>query len=143
MGSVLTDPFPARISKSVPDKCREFLRSVKSHNSRASSTYYYKQHVQYYNSLSRSISTLAKQVNPEAYAIFVVQDSWYKDLHNDLQGMLSEIASASGLELVARTDFPVQRSFADIHLHARKYREQRLLSESVLTFQASMKAARL
>ena len=135
MGSVLTGKQRARISKNIPTRCRDFLHAVKRHSSRASSTYYYKQHVQYYNSLASSVKMLSKQVTDRGYAIFVVQDSWYKELHNDLQGMLAEIASESGLHLVNRADFPVQRSFADIHLHATKYRENRPLTESVLTFQ--------
>lgn len=135
MGSVLTGREPARISKSVTNKGREFVRAVKDHTSRASATYYYKQHVRYYNSLARSIKALSTQLTARGTAVFVVQDSWYKDLHNNLQETLTEIAEESGLGLVDRVDFPVQRSFADIHVHGAKYRPRRPLTESVLTFQ--------
>jgi hypothetical protein len=94
----------------VPDPrwgqtCNEFLASVGAHKSKASSGYYLKTHLDYFSKLSSSIDRIVTVMRPGAKAILVVQDSYYKDVHNDLPTIVSEMAELVGLA------FSVLRSF--------------------------------
>ena len=42
-------------------------------------------------------------------AVLVVQDSYYKDVHNDLPTITAEMAQSVGLKLQRREDFRLQR----------------------------------
>lgn len=112
--------------------CINFLERLHSHPSKASQSYYYKNHLQYFKSLSRSINELSRVLKPAAYCVLVAQDSHYKEIHNDVPSMTTEMASISGLELIKRLDFSSSRSMVDINGRSRKYLQNRKTTESVL-----------
>ena len=72
--------------------CNSFLEGVREHPSKASSGYYYKSHVAYFGSLYRSLRELARVLKDGGHLILVVQDSYYKDIHNDLPLIVAEMA---------------------------------------------------
>ena len=72
--------------------CVAFLDAVKKHHSKASDGYYHKTHLDYFDKMDRSIANCAGALRESGGAILVVQDSYYKDLHNDLPTILSEMA---------------------------------------------------
>lgn len=114
--------------------CLSFLEKLHSHPSRASQGYYYKNHLQYFKSLSLSINEISRVLKPKAYCVLVAQDSHYKEIHNDVPGMTVEMASTSGLELVRRLDFSSSQSMVGINQRSRKYLHSRKTTESVLFF---------
>jgi hypothetical protein len=66
--------------------------------------------------------------------MLVVQDSYYKDLHNDLPTVFIEMAAQQKLELVGRRDFPLSRTMAGLNPRIKNYRQSRSALESVLSF---------
>jgi hypothetical protein len=66
--------------------------------------------------------------------MLVVQDSYYKDVLNNLPLIFAEMAANVGWGLVRRLDFPVARTFAGIHPETRRYRQNFDAIESVLSF---------
>lgn len=114
--------------------CLRFLDRLHSHPSAASKGYYFKNHIQYFKSLSTSIAEISRVLKPNAYCILVVQDSHYKEIHNDVPGVTVEMASMRGLRLDRRLDFTSSRSMVDINGRARKYLNNRKTTESVLVF---------
>jgi hypothetical protein len=114
--------------------CEEFLARVYAHSSKASQTYYHKSHVQYFSSLHTSVGELSRVLRPGGKAILVVQDSYYKELRNDIALITQEMAQTFGLTLQARKDFAASRSMASINNRARKYRATAVATESVLCF---------
>lgn len=114
--------------------CQRFLGSLKAHSSKASATYYYKSHVKYFESLSRSISEIARVLRPGGSCVLVVQDSYYKDIHNDLPLILIEMAASRELVLEKRKDFELSRTMAGIHPGTKGYRTFFGATESVLLF---------
>jgi DNA modification methylase len=129
------------VPKSVPapdwdwgPTCNKFLDSVVSHGSKASATYYYKSHVQYFDVIYKSIKELKRTLKPEGACVLVVQDSYYKDIHNDLPKVFIEMAEANSLKLARRTDFHQLRTMAGINPAVRKYRGNFSATESVLCF---------
>jgi hypothetical protein len=125
----LTPPEP-----SWGSACTRFLEAVRQHPSKASGTYYYKQHLQYFHSIYTSLSELSRVVKADGACTIVVQDSHYKELHNPLPEIFFEMATSLGFTPTGRSDFPCSRNFARLNPHARKYRANACAVESVLTF---------
>ncbi|MBA4130701.1 MAG: hypothetical protein C0519_04675 [Hyphomicrobium sp.] len=114
--------------------CHELLRGIEAHPSKASSGYYLKTHLDYFDKLSRSLDHLSASLKPGGSAIFVAQDSYYKDVHTDLPGIMTEMLLYRGLSLAQRKDFPLVRSMSSIHRHSRRYGRVKTAVEAVLCF---------
>jgi tRNA G10 N-methylase Trm11 len=115
--------------------CSKFLDDVFCHNSKASSTYYYKSHLDYFEKLDSSIRNSGNTLKKKGRAVFVVQDSFYKNVHNNLQAIISEIAEGYGLSVLQRADFEIQRTLASSHPARQKYRSEIGATESVIVFE--------
>jgi DNA modification methylase len=126
-----------RISKNVGASCLRFLDALSKHASKASSTYYYKNHVQYFRSIANSISEISRVLKPGGKCVLVVQDSYYKDLHNDLPSIFTEMAELRGLRLRERNDFPLSRTMAGVNPGTTEYRRTFSALESVLIFEGT------
>ncbi|MEZ4899925.1 MAG: hypothetical protein R2806_24005 [Saprospiraceae bacterium] len=113
-------------------KVTSFLNRVRNHNTKASNSYYFKTLFQYYSSMRDSLGHLSDVMKQESLMFLVVQDSFYKDLHNDLQQNLAEISEECGLKLMHRVDFPSNKNMANINSISRKYRNKSTAIESVL-----------
>jgi hypothetical protein len=114
--------------------CSKFLDAVRTHTSRASSTYYFKTHLQYFASIYNSLAELRRILTPTAPCVLVVQDSFYKDIHNDLPRIFVEMADSIGWSLRHRWDFPIDRTMAAVNHRHHKYRTDVSAVESVLWF---------
>jgi SAM-dependent methyltransferase len=79
--------------------CRNFLTTIKRHRSKASATYYLRNHLQYFDGLFRSLRELDRVLRPGAPCVLVVQDSHYKEIHNDLPTITIEMTRSLGWEL--------------------------------------------
>lgn len=111
------------------------LGKVVEHPSKASRSYYYKNLYQYFCGLASSIRELSRVLRPSGKSIFVVQDSHYKDLRINLAEILCEMATASGMSLLERYDFPCSNTLAAVNRGSRRYRSDFSSTESVLVFE--------
>lgn len=114
--------------------CNQFLRRMHAHASKASKTYYYKNHLQYFQSLFNSLREIARVLVPSGKCVIVIQDSYYKEVRNDVPKMLVEMAAVHGLALSRKVVFASKRSMADVNKRAKKYIRQRITRECVLCF---------
>jgi hypothetical protein len=114
--------------------CRSFLEQLENHTSKASESYYLKNHLQYFNSLYISVSEISRTLRPKGACILVVQDSFYKDIHNDLPKIVSEMAVERALSLERQENFGHSRVMAGVNPKVKKYRAQVTATESVLCF---------
>jgi SAM-dependent methyltransferase len=115
--------------------CTAFLAQSYAHPSKASKTYYYKSHLQYFGSLYKSVMELSRVLKKGAACVLVVQDSHYKEIRNDVPTILCEMAGSARLELRRRTDFVAERSMVRMNTQARKYLDARKHVESVICFE--------
>jgi DNA modification methylase len=114
--------------------CARFLNAVFKHPSRASATYYFKNHLQYFDALHRSMGEINRVLKYGSSCVLVLQDSYYKELHNDLSKIATEMAEGFGLELVQKKSFPLSVTMAGINPRVKPYREKCNAVEKVLCF---------
>lgn len=119
-------------SKQLGPTCMEFLRKLSKHKAKASATYYYKNHVQYFQSIAQSLSELSRVLKPNGRCVLVVQDSFYKDLHNDLPSMVVEMGKHYSFRLEERSDFTLSQTMAGINPRVSEYRDSFTAIESVI-----------
>lgn len=134
MGTSTVNSELVSVDPSWGGVCNKFLSELHEHPSKASKTYYFKNHVQYFYSLNRSIKELARLIKVGGGCAIVVQDSYYKDIYNDVPAMVSEMALNNGLCLVRKEDFSTNRSMAGLNRRAKEYVQKRRTTESVLCF---------
>ncbi|MBR7215665.1 DNA methylase [Pseudomonas sp. B2021] len=134
VGTSTVDPSVPIPESGWGAECISFLDKVRNHTSYASKTYYYKSHVQYYNALYKSIGEASRVCRPGADLVFVVQNSYYKEVLNDLALIVEEMGSYFNLETQQRCDFSNNRSMSDINTNSKKYSKARRTEESVLIF---------
>jgi DNA modification methylase len=108
------------------------MRRIASHSSRASSGYYRKYFAQYFAQLVASLREIHRVGHLGTAAVFVVQDSHYKEIQVDLPRIVVEIAETLGWRLTRKIDFTVARTKAAIHPGAQRWRSSFGATESVL-----------
>jgi len=118
--------------------CRSFLDAVEGHNSKASKSYYHKYHTQYFDAIYRSFLEIDRTLITSGKCIIVVQDSYNKDIHNDLPKIFREMADSLGWITINRLDFDIKRTMANRNHRAKKYRSNSNATESVLIFEKEM-----
>jgi len=117
--------------------CAEFLDRLGAHPSKASSTYYLRNHLQYFSSLSSSLREIRRVLKGDGLCFIVVQDSYYKELRNDVPKIAAEMAEREGLRLSRSQEFSASKSMVGMNSRARVHLSQRTNIESVLCFQAT------
>ena len=136
--AMLGTPLTAGIlSKPAPcwgAACNKLLHRIKEHPSRASATYYYNNHVIYFDRLFRSLGEISRILRPRGRCILVLQDSYYKNLHNDLARITVEMSGEFGLGLRKRHDRQLSASMAALNTRSLRYRAHSAATESVLAF---------
>lgn len=135
MGTSTVNAEVGRVDIKWGATCARFLNAVYKHHSKASQTYYYKNHYQYFGSLQASIGELARVLKPLGSCVLVIQDSYYKDLHNDVPTIAVEMAEQAGMRLGRRDDFSSSRSMVSMNQRAKKHLLSRTNVESVLCFE--------
>ncbi len=137
IGSTRVPDHEISISKNWGDSCIAFLEAIWRHHSKASKGYYYKTHLDYFDKIFRSLGNISKAMKPGATAILVVQNSYYKDIHNNLPSIITEMGLRVELWPRRRQNFHLRRSMAGINPHTQAYRRSTGAVESVLCFEKS------
>lgn len=114
----------------------DFLTAVAAHSSKASKTYYRRYFLQYFDEMHKSLLELRRVLKDDAPCALVVQDSYYKELRNDLATGLIEMGRCVGWERAERFDFVVPRTRAAMHAGARQYRDSFTATESLIVLRS-------
>lgn len=123
-----------RASEAWGRTCLQLIQKIYRHPSKASKTYYYKNHLQYFAALNASLKELGRVLKPGGNCVLVAQDSYYKEIHIDLAKIVVEMAGAFGMELKQSANFVNPISFARVNPAVRKQRKEFEAIESVLCF---------
>lgn len=137
IGTTLTRAEKPDLSDMWGENCIEFLSGVENHKSKASGTYYYRYYRNYFYEIYRSLNEISRVAKNEAWAIFVVQDSYYKDIRLDLAEIYVEMLSKLGWGLWIRKDFATSATFTRLNPNARLYEKTERPTETILVLQKS------
>ena len=135
MGTSTVKAKAGTVNSAWGGTCGRFLDAMYNHPSKASRSYYFKNHLQYFESLYISISELSRVLKPQGSCALVVQDSFYKEVHNDVPAIVIEMANHVGMFIRRREDFAANRSMVGLNRHAKMYLKTRQNVESVLCFE--------
>lgn len=105
--------------------CESLLEKIRTHPSKASGTYYFQSHLSYFNDLAASMTEIGRVLAPSGRVCMVVQDSYYKELHNDLPTIITEMAAHSGIKLVDSFEYRKTKSMCGINKASQAYRSRR------------------
>jgi 23S rRNA G2445 N2-methylase RlmL len=114
--------------------CTRYLAAVRSHPSKASASYYWKNQLQYFDGLYRSLQELRRVLRTAGHCFIVVQDSYYKELHLDLANIVKGMTRPFEWQLLNRFNYTSRRHMGRVHVGARKYQRPSTATESVLHF---------
>lgn len=114
--------------------CSRFLRVVQNHPSKASSTYYLKYYYQYFSSVLASLREIDRVLKPPGQCVLVVQDSYYKEIQNNLPRIFIEMATQLGWTLKEEEPFHVKQTLAGVHPGVKSYRTTFHATEWALCF---------
>jgi len=109
------------------------LHYIASHTSKGSRSYYHPWMKQYLADLQKSLCEIGRTVHADGVICMVVQDSYYKTFHVDLQRIVCEILQSHGRELISRYDYsasnPRSRSsgFGSCHIDSNRSHTESLL----------------
>jgi len=134
IGSTRVPLNEINVSSDWGTTCTSFLTELRQHRSKASGGYYYRTHLDYFYKMNRSIGKISGFLKRQRNAIFVVQDSYYKELYNDLPQIITEVCEQAGLVLQYRKNFHISRTLAGVHPYARAYAKSAGATEAVLCF---------
>ena len=114
------------IKKLSPNTDR-LIETIKSHDSYASNSYYWKGFYYYFSDMSSFFGRAWKTLSPGGNLIFVVQDTFYKDVPVPVSDLLSELAIIHGFSVVddVRWEVPVRLSTMSPHVKYRRARKPR------------------
>ncbi len=132
IGSVKVPTVEIKPKEIWGETCLAFLDGLASHSSKASAGYYFKTHLDYFDKMSRSIQNISHCLKSGAGAVLVVQDSYYKEIHNNLPLILTEMAERTGLTFIQREDFIQGNTLGRINPRSRRYRESTGVTEAVI-----------
>lgn len=113
--------------------CTKFLESVRRHPSIASKSYYYTNLLQYFDDMYYSFNEIARVCRLGANVGIVVQDSFYKNLHNNLPVFFEEMLSDFGFIKINDMSFK-SNSFDNINPKSLKYQKKQKTREFFLSF---------
>lgn len=110
----------------------ELLDRIAAHSSKASATYYSKYYMQYFTGMWNSLIELHRVTRPGRFAVLVLQDSYYKDIHVDLPALVGDMSRAAGWAEWSRIDFRVSHTMASLHPGSRNYQRPMQCVESAV-----------
>jgi DNA modification methylase len=123
-----------KIDEDWGNEIYELLRKIDDHPSYASSNYYFKTYWQYFNDCFSSLCELNRVLKNDGYAVIVVQDSYYKEIHVDLAKMFAEMAYNLGWESVDTIEFKKNQSIVSINSKSNPFGKTSKRVETVLIF---------
>lgn len=113
-------------------ECTNILEKIRNHPSKASSTYYYKFHYQYFYNLKLMLDKLRHCCKETARGLLVVQDSYYKDIRIPIAQIFEEMGKSSGINISEVRTEEVRGHMGAMSPTQKAYVPSKVLREHVL-----------
>lgn len=118
-----------------PASLCSLLESIRTHQSKASGSYYFKTFHQYFADAETSLKELHRVLRPGGLAVFVVQTSYYKELCVNLPSLYVDLGATLGFKGEIAGQAAVQRALAQIHPHSLHHRKESQYLEAVVALE--------
>lgn len=122
----------ASLDASLSKEVRSLLESIKSHPSKASSTYYHRTYAQYFSDCHASLCEIMRVLKPGGVAALTVQSSYYKELYVNLPELYVSEARSVGFESSIAGVTKVNRAFSQMNPKSSAYMRNKTYEESVV-----------
>ena len=113
---------------------QQVVDGIRSHKSHGSANYYAPWIRNYLADLQRTLERINSAVKQDGVVGLVVQDSYYKEIHVDLQLIVTETMEHFGRTVDSRVDYLVDRSLTQVNPSVWTHRDHRTPRESLLVF---------
>ena len=133
-GPVVSRTIHSRVEDVASADVADLLSRIEAHDSKAAKTYYLKYYTNYFADLALSCEELHRVTKPSGKIGLVVQDSYFKDIHIDLQSLLTSVMSGAGRSLERRVDFTVGSTRTTLNPSARVYKKGDGPVESLMVY---------
>ena len=129
---------PSSLQSSSSESANDLLAAIEAHSSKGSKRYYFPWMRHYLLQLEQSIAEINRTVTSEGTICIVVQDNRYKEVHINLQQIVTELFAARGRTLTTRIDHPA-RNFRFVSPNLSPSTSSQLIdAESLLVFGGAM-----
>lgn len=132
IGTPLIRPTDQTIA--LPESISKLIAQIRAHGSYASERYYYKGFLYYFSDMASALVRMRDWLRPGGILIFVVQDTYYKDIPVPVADLLIDLAASHGFGLRGRQDWRVRHTLSRLSPHSRRSVPNRTASESVIAF---------
>ena len=113
---------------------RSILGHIRAHPSKGSAGYYWPWLTKYFESLQSGLCEAARVTSKDSKMCVVVQDSHYKELHVDLQTIVTQTMASAGRQVMDRHDYRSRSLLSHMNPGARRHLGRRHNLESLLVF---------
>lgn len=112
--------------------CLQLLNRVKKHRSKAATSYYLPNMLQYFNDAELSLREIIRVLKPNSKALIVVQSSYFKEHEINLGTIYVELCKNLGVrsEIVNRE--VIRSHLAHINTNSNKYKKKKVYLEDVV-----------
>jgi len=121
-------------ANALTDSISNLIAKIRGHGSYASERYYYKGFLYYFSDMALALRLMREWLRPGGILIFVVQDTYYKDIPVPVADLLTDLAVVQGFKLTGRQDWRVRHPLSRLSPHSRRSVPNRSASESVIAF---------
>jgi hypothetical protein len=122
------------IDKQWGKTCKKILIAIKQHKSKASSTYYYWTYFQYFKDIYTFLALLKKKCKKGASGLFVLQNSYYKEIMIPTSDIISEMAAILGFKGEVIRNELVKTHLGTLNPSQKKNVPNKQLMEDVILF---------
>lgn len=132
--SVVKKPEDSTIPENWGVTCQNLMAHIYDHPSKASKSYYFNSHYFYFKDLYDAISEIGRVTRPKAKICLVAQDSYYKEIHNDLSKIIIEMAEPHGISLFKTFPYLKKNSIKLINKASSQYNSKTSPIETAILF---------
>lgn len=110
----------------------QVLGAIRDHSSPDSRSYYYKSYWQYFADICAALNELRRVLRDGGRALFVLQNSYYKDVEIDLPHLVVNMAQVLGFDTGIASSHPVRQVLTTMNSRSQKHRDAMNYREEVV-----------